>query len=108
MKNVESSCWSITWQKRRGDIIKRIDTDIGRYSGSTKKTLVIKDVCKEDEGKYQAFLSLESNGPDYKSRNTIRLYAIGGKFPMLLNPYQRTLCLVILIKLIVFFYNCHS
>lgn len=79
MKNVESSCWSITWQKRRGDDIKCIDTNLGRYNSSAKKTLVIKSVCKEDEGDYQAFLSLDSNGPDYKSRNKIRLYAIGGK-----------------------------
>lgn len=79
VKNVESSCWSITWQKRRGDVIKRIDTNMGRYSGSAKKTLVINSVCKEDEGEYQAALSLESNGPEYKSRNIIRLHAIGGK-----------------------------
>lgn len=78
MKSVESSCWSITWQKHRGDVFKRIDTNMGRYSGSTKKTLVINNVCKEDEGVYQAVLSFESNGPDYKSRNTIRLHAIGG------------------------------
>lgn len=80
VKNVESSCWSITWQQHRGNVIKRIDTNIGRHSGSTKKTLVIKDVCKEDEGVYQATLSLETNGPEYKSRNTIRLHAIGGNF----------------------------
>lgn len=53
---------------------------MGRYSGSAKKTLVINSVCKEDEGEYQAVLSLESNGPEYKSRNNIRLHAIGGKF----------------------------
>lgn len=50
-----------------------------KYSGSTKKTLVINSVCKENEGEYQATLSFESNGPEYKSRNTIRLYVIGGK-----------------------------
>lgn len=79
MNKVESSCWSITWQKRRGDDIKYIDTNSRRYNGSTKKTLVIKSVCKEDEGDYQALLSLESNGPEYKSRNIFRLHAIGGK-----------------------------
>lgn len=50
-----------------------------KYCCSTKKTLVIKDVTKEDEGEYQALLSLESNGPEYKSRNTIRLHVVGGK-----------------------------
>lgn len=49
-----------------------------KYSGSTKRKLVIKSVSKEDEGEYQAVLSLESNGPEYKSRNIIRLHAIGG------------------------------
>lgn len=78
VKNVESSCWSITWQKHREDVFKRIDTNMERYTGSTKKILVINDVSKKDEGEYQAVLRFESNGPDYKSRNTIRLHAIGG------------------------------
>lgn len=79
MKKVESSCWSVAWQKQRGDVIERINTRMERYSGSTKKKLVIKTVCKEDEGEYQAVLSLESNGPYYTSRNTIRLHVLGGK-----------------------------
>lgn len=85
MKNVESSCWSIAWQKRRVDIIKRIDTNMGRYSGSTKKTLVINSVSKEDEGEYQAILSFESNGPEYKSRNTIFMHVIKGKLVNIIN-----------------------
>lgn len=79
VKKADSSCWSITWHRRRGDDIKCIDTTVEKYSGSTKRTLVINDVCKEDEGEYQALLSFESKGPDYKSRNTIRLHVIGGK-----------------------------
>lgn len=79
VKNVESSCWSITWQKRRGDVIQCIDTNLEKYSGSTKRKLVIQSVCKEDKGEYQAALLLESNGPEYKSRNSIRLHVIGGK-----------------------------
>lgn len=77
VKKVESSYWTIKWQKRIGDVIKCIDTSAKKYSGSTKRTLVIKSVCKEDEGEYQAVLSLESNGPDYKSRNIIHLHVIG-------------------------------
>lgn len=80
VKKFESSCWSITWRKRRGNVIKCIDTDMEKYSGSSKTTLVIHSVCKEDEGEYQAVLSPELNGPEYKSRNTIRLHAVGGKF----------------------------
>lgn len=79
MKKVESSSWSIKWQKRRGGVIKCIDTNMEKYNGSRKKILVINFVCKEDEGEYQAVLSLESNGPEYKSRNTIFLHAVGGK-----------------------------
>lgn len=79
VKKVESYCWSVAWQKQRGDVIERIDTRMERYSGSTKKKLVIKTVCKEDEGEYQAVLSLESNGPYFTSRNTIRLHVLGGK-----------------------------
>nr|XP_034330978.1 antiviral innate immune response receptor RIG-I-like [Crassostrea gigas] len=76
VENVKSSSWTITWQKRKGDVIKCIDTSMEKYWGSTKKKLVIKSVCKEDEGDYQAVLSFESNGPDYKSKNTIRLYVL--------------------------------
>lgn len=79
VEKVKSSSWTITWHKRRGDVIKCIDTSTEKYSGSTKRSLVIKSVCKEDEGEYQAVLSLELNGPDYKSRNTIRLFVLGGK-----------------------------
>lgn len=79
VENVKASSWTITWHKRRGDVIKCIDTCTEKYSGSTKRKLVIKSVCKEDEGEYQAVLSFESNGPDYKSKNTIRLYVFGGK-----------------------------
>lgn len=82
VKKADSSCWSITWHRRRGDVIKCIDTSMENYSGSTKRKLVINSVCKEDEGEYQALLSFESKGPDYKSRNTIRLHVIGG---MLVN-----------------------
>lgn len=79
VKNVDSSCWSITWQKRKGCVIECIDTNLERYSGSTKLKLVIKFVCKEDEGEYQAVLSLETTGPEYKSKNAIRLHVLGGK-----------------------------
>lgn len=78
VKKAESSCWSITWHRRRGDDIKCIDTSVEKYRCSTKRKLVINSVCKEDEGEYQALLSFESKGIDYKSRNAIRLNVIGG------------------------------
>lgn len=79
VKNVELSSWSVAWQKRRGDDIKWIDTSLEKHNGSTKRKLVINTLSKKDEGEYQAFLTLESDGPDYKSKNTIRLHVIGGK-----------------------------
>lgn len=79
VEKVKSSSWSITWHKRRGKVIECIDTNMKKYSDSTKTKLVIKSVCKEDEGEYQAVLSFESNGPDYKSKNTIPLYVLKGK-----------------------------
>lgn len=91
VRNVKSSFWSITWQKRRGNVINCIDTNMEKYSGSSKKKLIIKSVCKEDEGEYQAVLSLESNGPEYKSRNIIRLHATGGK---LVNKIKQHTCII--------------
>lgn len=77
---VKSSNWNIAWYKRKGNVSECIDTSTEKYWGSTKTKLVIKSVCKEDEGEYQAVLSFESNGPDYRSKNTIRLYVLEGKF----------------------------
>lgn len=59
-----------------------------KYIGSSKKKLVINSVCKEDEGEYQAVLSPELNGPEYKSKNTIRLHAVGGK---LINKIKQSI-----------------
>lgn len=93
MKNVKPTCWSITWQKRNGNVITCIDTDLDKekYNGSTKRKLVIQSVCKKDEGEYQAVLSFESNGPEYKSKNTIRLHAIEGK---LVNIVRHHTCIL--------------
>lgn len=79
VKNVTSLSWSITWHRRNEDVIQCINPNIQRYIASTERKLVIKPVCKQDEGIYQAVLSLESNGPYYKSRNNIRLHVIEGK-----------------------------
>lgn len=75
----DSSCWSIIWQKRRGNVTKTIDTSTKKYSGSTNRKLVIKSVCKKDEGEYQVLLAHESNGDRYlKCGNTICLHVFGG------------------------------
>lgn len=75
----DSSCWSITWQKRRGNITETIDASTKKFSGSTNRKLVIQSVCKEDEGEYQVLLSHESNGNGYlKYGHTICLRVVGG------------------------------
>lgn len=74
----DSSCWSITWQKRTGKVIEIIDTSTEKYSGSTNRKLVIQSVCKEDEGEYQVLLS-QSNGNGYfKCEHTLCLHVLGG------------------------------
>lgn len=74
----DSSCWSIIWQKRRGKVTKTIDTSTKKYSGSTNRKLVIKSVCKKDEGEYQVLLAHKSNGDRYlECGNTICLHVFG-------------------------------
>lgn len=90
MKTAEVSHWSITWQRRKGDTINCIDTTKKEYRGSTNRILVIKSVCKDDEGEYQVVLSRESNGPDYKSKNSIHLHVLGGNTCMSLR--KRKIC----------------
>lgn len=75
----DSSCWSITWQKRRGNVTEIIDTSTNKYSGSTNRKLVIQSVCKDDGGEYQVLLAHESNGNRYlKCGNTMYLHVFGG------------------------------
>lgn len=109
VEKVQSLSWTITWYKHRGDDIKRIETSKEKYRGSTKKGLVIKSVCKEDEGEYQAVLSFESNGPDYKSKNTIRLYVLEGKVQeakfIRVNIFHAKIYFVIHLMQILFSYN---
>lgn len=65
----------ITWQKRKchGKVFEDINTGTEKYSGSTKRILVIQSVCKEDEGEYRAVLA-----PTHEnSRNTINLHVLG-------------------------------
>lgn len=81
VKKANLSCWQITWEieKHTETVKKCIDTSTEKYSDSTKEILNIKSVCKEDEGKYQAVLSGESNGNEYiVSSNKICLHVMEG------------------------------
>lgn len=79
-KNVDFSCWQLTWQKRTGNSIECIDTNQEKYKDSSNNILLIQKVKKEDEGGYQVVISREANGIEYKiSSNTVYLHALGGK-----------------------------
>lgn len=78
VRNVEFSRWHLTWQKRTENSVDCIDTNQEKYKGSTNMTLFIHNVCKEDEWKYQAVLSRESDEMEYKiSSKTVYLHALG-------------------------------
>lgn len=76
--NVTPSCWPLTWQKSRGHVTERIDLSKTKYKGSTDRKLVITSVSKEDEWRYQAVLSQNSNGTEQTLSNEIVLQTWGG------------------------------
>lgn len=93
VKNVEFSCWRFTWQKLKGNsMLGCIDTNQKKYKGSINKILLIQNVSKEDEGEYQAVISREANGIEYRiSSNIVYLHAIGGtriKYTHILSNLQ--------------------
>lgn len=53
------SNWSVTWQKLYRDESRHIEKGNKKFWGITNEELFIESVCKEDEGKYQAVLSIE-------------------------------------------------
>lgn len=76
--NGTPSCWSLTWQKSRGHVTERIDLSKEKYKGSTDRKLVITSVSKDDEWRYQAVLSQNSNGNEQTLSNEILLQTWGG------------------------------
>lgn len=62
IKSAKNPEWSVNCQKNKTGATELIDISQKKYNGSNSRQLVIKCVNKEDEGKYQAFLSRESNG----------------------------------------------
>lgn len=51
-----------------------------KYSGSIKRKFVINDVFKGDEGEYEVVFFFELNGFEFKFKNMIYLYVVGGNF----------------------------
>lgn len=79
--NVDPSFWSLTWQKTREHVTESININKEKYRGSTDRKLVITSVSKEDEWKYQAVLSRNTNGYNQKiPSNEILLQTLGGMF----------------------------
>lgn len=71
--------WSVTWQKLEGLTCIHINTRTEKYTGSTDQKLVMRSVCKEDEGEYRAILSRFTNRKEtIVPSNSIFLQAIGG------------------------------
>lgn len=69
MVNVEpanTTEWLVNWQKNRTGATELISIRNKKYISSHDRQLVINCVEREDEGKYQAFLSRESNGNIHK------------------------------------------
>lgn len=86
VKEKKVSCLSVTWQKISKDDIKQIDTSNKTFWGKTNKELSIESVCKEDEGKYQAVLSIEEDRIKTSIQsNVIFMHVVGGM--ILFNIY---------------------
>lgn len=78
-ETAESYTYLFTWCKVKGITLEVIETICKKYEGSSERQLVIKEVCKEDEGDYRAVLSRESNGNTFKIfSNIIHLLPEGG------------------------------
>lgn len=55
----ESAFLFVSWEKKiDGPASKHIDINCGKYKGSTSRQLNIHSVCKEDEGEYQAVITI--------------------------------------------------
>lgn len=77
---------SVNWQKLSKNVSTQIDKSNERFRGKTNKELFIESVCKEDEGEYQAVLSIEE-GRFKKTiqSNVVFLHVVGGM--ILFNRY---------------------
>lgn len=97
--SADPSCWSLIWQKIREPVTECIDINRDKYSGSTNRKLVITSVSREDEWRYQAVLSRNTNGNKQKIlSNEIFLQALGGIFYFRVRNY---LCNKIIILMIL-------
>lgn len=75
-------------KKIREPVTERFDINRDKYSGSTNRKLVITSVSREDEWRYQAVLSRNTNGNKQKIlSNEIFLQALRGIFYLRVKNY---------------------
>lgn len=52
---------SVTWVRKDGSTIEELNLNDEKYNGSDESQLIINDVRKNDEAKYEAVISKEGN-----------------------------------------------
>lgn len=90
---------SVSWQKLSKNESTQIDKSNKRFWGNTNKELSIESVCKEDEGEYQAVLSIEED----RIRKTIQsnvifLHVVGGMILLIDINLKRIIRIIIFVK----------
>lgn len=51
----------VTWVRKDGSISEELNLNDEKYNGSDKSQLIINDMRKKDEAKYEAVISREGN-----------------------------------------------
>lgn len=67
---------SVSWEKVGRLVRTQINIDDKKYWGSNDTRLIINNVCKEDEGRYQAVISLNQDVKIFS--NEVHLHLTGG------------------------------
>lgn len=99
VKEKKVSYLSVSWEKLSKNESTQIDKSNKRFWGKTNKELFIESVCKEDEGEYQAVLSIEE-GRIRKTiqSNVIFLHVVGGMILLIDINLKRIIRINIFVK----------
>lgn len=82
---------SVTWQKLYRDKSKQIEKGNQKFWGRTNEELVIESVCKEDEGTYQAVLSIEEDRIRKTIQSNVIFLQVVGGIPDLTTSHETCL-----------------
>lgn len=66
----------VSWDRVEGLVRTQIDVEDEKYRGSDDRLLIIHNVCKEDEGRYQAVISRNQDVKIFS--NKVYLHPTGG------------------------------